>query len=350
MVRIDGSIGEGGGQVVRTALSLSAVTQREVEIAGIRKNRRIPGMRHDLIATVRAFATGTHGRLDGDTLGSDTLRYYPGRVQPGRYELAIGDSSEGTGSVPLLFQALAPGLALAGGTTELVLRGGTHAHASPTVTYLQTVFIPSARKFGLRVEVAAPRWGFAPHGVGEMRARVQPVTTFHAADLTTRGSLLQIGGSSIACGLEEGFAERQKERVNRRLQEVGRQALIQIVGVPNDNAGAMLFLLAVFERTIAGFTSLAGPGISAEQAADEAVNGLFAYIPTYAVLDKHVADQVLVYAALADGKSNLSITELTPHAASTAAIIEAFLPAKVSFDGKVGETVEGEVLGAGLRR
>src|SRR5262245_7453257 len=99
MVRIDGSLGEGGGQIVRTALSLAAVTQREAEITNIRKSRRIPGVRHDLIAVARAFATMTHGRLEGDSLGSDTLRYYPGRPQPGRYELAIGDSVEGTGSV-----------------------------------------------------------------------------------------------------------------------------------------------------------------------------------------------------------------------------------------------------------
>jgi RNA 3'-terminal phosphate cyclase (ATP) len=350
MVCIDGSLGEGGGQIVRTALSLSAVTQRETEITNIRKGRRNPGMRHDLIAIARAFATLTHGRLEGDSLGSATVRYYPGRPQPGRYELAIGDSVEGTGSVPLLFQTLAPVLSFTGGTTELVLRGGTHAKHSPTATYLQTVFIPSARKFGLRAEIATPRWGFAPHGIGELRVRIQPVTTFRATDLTTRGQLLQIGGSSIACGLEDGFAERQRNRVARRLQEVGRQALVQTVGVPNDNEGGMLFLLAVFERTIAGFTGVADAASTAEQVADDAVNGLFAYIPTYAVLDKHVADQILIYAALADGQSNLSISELTPHAKSTATLIEAFLPARVSFSGKVGETVDAEILGAGVSR
>jgi RNA 3'-terminal phosphate cyclase (ATP) len=350
MIRIDGSLGEGGGQTVRTALSLAAVTGRDVEISGIRANRRVPGLGNDLLAAAKAVAAVSRGRLEGDAPGSRTLRFYPGLPAAGEFEFAIGDSATGTGSVALLFQTLAPVLAVAGGRSGLVLRGGTHGPYSPTATYLQTVFVPTARKLGLRAEVSTPSWGWAPRGVGELRARVEPVAAFRAAELTTRGELLQIGGSSVASGLEDGFAERQRDRAARRLAGGSRLGPIQIVHVPSDSAGAMLFLLAVFERTTAGFTGIAEPNGQAEHAADEAVDELLAYQTSYSVLDKHVADQVLVYAALAKGVTSFSTSQLTPHTRSTAEIIEQFLPAKVSFAGDAGGPVEVEIVGAGYSR
>ncbi len=350
MFRIDGSVGEGGGQTVRTALSLAAVTRRDVEIFNIRKNRSHPGLGHELIATARAVAAVTHGRLENDAPGSDTIRYFAGAPQSGRFEFSIGDTTDGTGSAPLVLQTLAPVLSFANGTSEIVIKGGTHVPFSPTGTYLQTVFAPSARKLGFRGEIATASWGWAPHGMGELRARIEPVESFRSADLTQRGVMLQIGGSSVASGLDPGFADRQKDRVNRRMSEVGRTASLQVVNIPCESKGGMLYLLAVFERTIAGFTSIVYGNVLAEQVADDAVNELFAYITSYAVVDKHLADQLLIYAALADGQTNFSTAELTSHTQATAEIIEQMLPARVSFAGKVGEMAEVEVLGAGLTR
>jgi RNA 3'-terminal phosphate cyclase (ATP) len=347
MIRIDGSIGEGGGQTVRTALALAAVTRREVEISEIRKGRRLPGIRGDLLAVAKAVASVSNGRVEGASIGSDTLRFYPGTVRPRTFEFTLGDPTEGTAPTTLLLQTIAPALALAGGPSELVLRGSTHGPFSPTATYVQTVFVPTVRKFGMRVEVATPRWGWAPTGAGELRAKVTPVDIFHAADLTQRGVMLQIGGSSVASVLDEGFAERQRDRVNRRMQEVGRQALVQVVNVPCDSPGGMVYLLAVFERAIAGFTGVATPGGRAEEAADAAVNELFAYLTSYSVLDKHLTDQLLIYAALAEGVTSFSTAELTLHATSTASIIEQFLPTRISFVGEIGKPAEVEVYGAG---
>ena len=350
MISIDGSTGDGGGHLVRTALTLAAATAREVEITNIRARRTPSGMRADLLGVAQAVAEVTRGRVDGASLGSDTLFFKPGTVEAGRFDIALTSAGDVVGSAALALQAIAPALGLASARCEVSIHGATHGHGGPTATYLQTVFAPTAKKFGLRMEVVCPRWGWAPSGCGEMRARIEPVDMFHSAELTQRGELLQIGGSAVSSGLDDGYSERQQNRVSRRMSEVGRAAQIQISSHACESAGGMIFLLAVFERTIAGFTAVARPGTTAEQTADEAVNELFAYLTSYTVLDKHVADQVLVYAALADGVSTFSTAELTPRTLATAEVIRKLVPALVSFDGKVGGPADVEVVGAGGRR
>lgn len=350
MLRIDGSLGEGGGQTVRTALTLAAITRREVEIANIRATRGSPGLRHDLLAVSRAVAAFTHGRLEGDTLGSNTLRFMPGSPLPGDYEFTAGDTSEGTGSTSLLLHTLLPIALASGGVTSITLRGGTHGPHSPHATYIQTVFLPALRKFGARIDLATERWGWAPHGVGVVRARVDGSAKLTARDLTQRGELLQVGGTSVVNGLDPGYAERQKNRAARRLNELGRPAAIQVVSVPADSTGGMLFLLAVFERTIAGFTSMASEAVPAESVADKAVDELRAFLASYSVVDKHLADQLMLYAALATGVTAYSTSELTPHTASLAELVPLFLKARVSIIGATGQPADIEIIGAGAAR
>jgi RNA 3'-terminal phosphate cyclase (ATP) len=350
MVRVDARMGEGGGQVVRLALTLAAITRREVEITNVRKGRRPPGLSPDLIATARAVATVSSGRLEGDTPGSDTLTFMPGIPAAGSYTFDASAAADAPASATLLLQALAPVLALAPGPSEVVVRGTTHAAGCPTATYLQTVFVPTARKFGLRAEIATPRWGWAPDGVGEIRAKVEPVGSFRPAEITTRGELLQIGGSAVATSLGDGFAERLRNRVERRMQEVGRTARVEICAAPAEGKGGLLFLLAVFERAIAGFTGVASEASSAEQAADEAVNELFSYLTSYSALDKYVADQILLYAALAAGETSFSTAELTAHTMTTAELARRFLPVRTRFSGAVGQPCEIRVTGEGVGR
>jgi RNA 3'-terminal phosphate cyclase (ATP) len=347
MLRIDGSLGHGGGHTVRTALTLAAIARREVEIVNVRKGRRAPGMRHGLIATARAIATYTNGRLEGDAPGSDTLRFYPGRPSPGEFTFTVGDAQHGVDPVGPALQALLPLAIVGGGTTTFVLRGPTHCASAPTATYLQTVFLPTIRKFGVRAEITTDRWGWAPRGTGAVTARIESVRSLSARDLTQRGELLQIGGTSVVNGAEPGFAERIKNRAVRRLQELGRPAAIQVLTVPSDTTGGMLFLLAVFERSIAGFTSMVAEGLAAEQVADTAVEDLRAYLASYSVVDKHLADQLVLYGALASGVTAFSTSELTPHTAALAELIPRFIRARVSIAGALGSAADVEIVGAG---
>ena len=144
--------------------------------------------------------------------------------------------------------------------------------------------------------------------------------------------------------------ERMKNRAQRRLAEVGRTAQIQTQTVPSATSGAMLFLLGIFERSISGFQAIVGEGVSAEQAADVAVDELFAYIPAYSVLDKYLADQLLIFAALADGESTLSTCELTAHTLTTAELIRQFLPIRTRLQGLPGQPGEIGVTGAAPHR
>src|SRR6185369_11641437 len=149
------------------------------------------------------------------------------------------------GSAPLLLQAVLPPLAVAIGSSDVIVHGLTHGAHGPSATYIQTVFVPTVRKFGIRLEAATPRWGWAPDGVGELRARIEAPDRLHGASLNERGEMLQIGGSAVASGLDTGYAERQQHRVNRRLQEVGRNASVKVVEMASDTPGGMVFLLAV---------------------------------------------------------------------------------------------------------
>jgi RNA 3'-terminal phosphate cyclase (ATP) len=214
------------------------------------------------------------------------------------------------------------------------------------VTYLQTVYLPTARKFGLRAEIATEAISWSPTVAGTVRLRVEPTSTFRALDLTDRGGIVQIGGVSLVSGEDAGTTERMKNRALRRLAEVGRSAQIQVQSVQSATSGAMLFLLGIFERSIAGFQAIVGDGGTAEQAADVAVEDLFAYLPTYAVLDKYLADQLLIYAALADGESKLATCELTAHALTTTELIRHFLPIRTRLQGLPGQKGEIGVTGA----
>lgn len=349
MLHIDGTLGGGGSQTLRTALCLAALTRRDAEVVDVRASRRAPGLRFEQLAEARAIAEVSRGRLEGDTTGSTTLRFSPGRAASGRYEVSLADPHGEAGPVGPILQALVPILMSAPGASELVVRGATHGPEAPTATYLQTVFQPTARKFGFRGEVVTEKWGWAPHGVGAVRVSVEPGSA-RACDLTQRGEMLQLGGLSVASRMDAGFADRLKNRAARRLAEVGRSAQIQTQTLGGDSTGAMLLLLAVYERAIAGFSSACVDATPAEQVADAAVDELFEYQRSYMVLDKHLAEQILVIAAIADGTTTFSTSEWTPRADATAALIRQFHSAKVSVDGGVGEPSEVTIEGVSPRR
>lgn len=346
MIRIDASLEDGGGHAVRTALTLAALTRREVEVHSIRKNRRLPGLRVEDLPAIRAINQVTHGRLEGDTVGSQTVQFRPGLAQAGSYSFSTVDPVAGSGRACLLLQAIAPILMSASGKSDVVIKGATHGPFAPTATYLSTVFVPTVRKFGGRMDLSIPKWGWGPAGVGELRAQFDSVTAYHGVDLTERGGLLQIGGAAITSDSDATKTERQRNRIVRRCSEVGKTATMQIKHVASDGEGGMIILLAVFERGIAGFTAFDDPDKNAEQVADAVVNEMFDYLTAFSVLDRHMADQVLVYAGLAEGETVFSTSENTAHLRATAAILEQLLPVKVRIDGEAGKPADVTVYGS----
>src|SRR5689334_333662 len=171
MLKLDGSVGEGGGQILRTALALSALTGQPFEIEKIRAKRRKPGLLRQHLTAVRAATALCQAQVEGDSLGSMTLRFVPGDVKPGEYAFAIGTA----GSATLVLQTVLPPLLLASRPSKITIEGGTHNPLAPPVDFLDRSFLPLVRRMGPRVRVQLERWGFYPAGGGRISVEIEPV-------------------------------------------------------------------------------------------------------------------------------------------------------------------------------
>lgn len=345
---IDGSYGEGGGQILRTALSLSAITGRPFRMQRIRAGRRESGLRPQHLAAVRALGAVCGARLEGDALGSRELTFEPaGPPQAGEYTVDVqAESGIGSaGSATLIFQALLPPLALAGAPSRLVLRGGTHVRWSPPFHYLSEVYLPTLSSAGFAVEVDLQRWGWYPAGGGEFVARIAPSGDLAPLELLDRGHLLGVTGISAASNLPDHIIERQAERAVSRLRARHIKAEIYLERPPADGAGTVLFLLARYEAAVAGFTGFGRVRYPAERVADDAVDALERYVGNRAAVDPHLADQLAVPLSLVPGTSTYTTSEVTRHLLTVAWLVPQFLQRDITVDGVEGQpgrvTIEG---------
>ncbi len=340
MVTIDGSYGEGGGQILRTALALSAVLDRPVLVEKIRAGRKNPGLQAQHLAGVRALAEIATAEVEGATVGSISLRFAPRRIAHGEYQWDVGTA----GAISLVLQTILVPLALASSRSRISIAGGSHVPWSPPFPYLEQVLLPILEGMGLRASLTLRRWGFYPKGGGLVEGTIDP-SVLHALTLTERGPLGEVVGLSAAAGLPLSVAERQRDRTLARLKRVGVPSQIELTSVEARNPGTVVFLLARCEGGRAGFSSLGERGKPAERVADEACDQLFAYLERPGVADPYLADQLLLPMVLASGSSSLTTTKVTEHLLSNRWVVEHFLPGRVQVEGSVGEpglvTVEG---------
>jgi RNA 3'-terminal phosphate cyclase (ATP) len=347
---LDGSEGEGGGQILRTALSLSAITRRPFSIVNIRANRLKPGLRPQHREAARALARLCDAALAGDEVGSDRLEFAPRRAaNPGEWELDIGTA----GSTPLLFQTVCWPLALAGAPSTVTLRGGTHQDHAPSFHYLALVWGPAVARLGFRVGFELQAAGFYPEGGGEMTARIEPAHPMPPFDLPHRGTVGEVEVVSMVAGLGYDVAERQAARALRALRDAGVAAQAERVPVPaRGSRGGHVLVVASFERTRAGFGAVGARDRSPEETADLAVNEFRAYLSGGAAVDPHLGDQLLLPAALvASGlippppgvipATRYTVSRVTKHLTTNAAVIRRFLDVDISIVGR--EESDGEV-------
>jgi RNA 3'-terminal phosphate cyclase (ATP) len=339
LLTIDGSYGEGGGQIVRTAVSLSAITGRSFRIHRIRAGRRDAGLRPQHLTAVRAVADVCAARMEGDAVGSRELIFEPTeRPRAGEYVIDVQEAA-GTGSAgsaTLIFQALLPPLALASGPSHLTLRGGTHVRWSPPFHYLAEVYLPTLARGGFAVDVELHRWGWYPAGGGEIRAHIAPSDALTSLTLEERGRLVSVSGVSAASNLPDHIIERQAERVVARLRVRHIKAEIALERPPAASAGTVLFLLARYEDAVAGFTGYGRVRYPAERVADDAVDPLDRYIGRRAAVDAHLADQLVVPLALAAGASTYTTSAVTRHLLTVAWLVPQFLPREITVEGAEG--------------
>ncbi len=341
MINIDAGFGEGGGQLFRTALALSAVSSTPVRIHHIRARRQPSGLQPQHLTAAAALARITTADLTGARPGSDEVTFVPGPVRAGSYEFDVGTA----GSTTLILQTILLPLACADQASELTLTGGTHVPWSPPANYLHAVFFPVLAHMGLTVQFETIRWGFYPKGGGLVRLIVQPSAGLAPLSLVRRTGRESIRGVSTVARLARSIAERQRSQAIARLKERGWTADIDVEQVDSDGAGSCVFLGLQGGGARAGATGLGARGRPAEAVADGAVDELLAFLDTEAGCDPHLADQLILPMALAAGTSRLTTSTITGHLLSAIELVREFLGCPVQVSGKVGEagsvTLEG---------
>lgn len=331
MLTIDGSHGEGGGQVLRTALSLSAILGQPVTIERIRAGRPNPGLQRQHLACVKAVAKLSAACVEGDELGSQRVVLHPGPVQGGQYRFDVG---AGAGSAMLILQTVLPALCFARSPSRVTIRGGTHNHWAPPFDYVERVFLPTVARFGVQARVKLKKAGWYPKGGGEVTVEVNPSEKLMAVDLSERGALERLEFMAVSSNLPPHIARRQCETARLRLASIGAPLNVTTRDVPSIGAGTMSLAVARFEQGVAGFSALGERGKPAETVAAEACEGLLNFINSAAVLDRHMADQAVLYAILAAGETCLTTEEVTRHLLTNLWVVGQFVGERFNVEGE----------------
>ncbi len=333
MIELDGSFGEGGGQILRTSLALSLLTGKPFHLRNIRAGRAKPGLQPQHLMSVRAAAAVGNAQLRGASLHSSDLVFEPGPIQPGKYRFAIGTA----GAVGLVLQTIYLPLAL--GTqepSELTLEGGTHVSTSPCFHFLDVTWRAYLRLLGISLSLKMRRPGFYPRGGGLVEAHIQPCAAVRNLTLTDREPVRRLSGFSAVAGLPEEIAVRQARQAGNRLKAAGwKVSLTQETW--DGGPGTVLAVIAETSPVPALFFGLGARGKRAERVADEAVEQVLAYLDAApAAVDAHSGDQLVLPLALASGASQFTVAEVTSHLLTNVAVIRRFVDRAIDCQGEEG--------------
>ncbi|MDH5491948.1 MAG: RNA 3'-terminal phosphate cyclase [Myxococcales bacterium] len=322
-LRVDGSMGEGGGQVLRTSLSLAAVRAQPLEIDGIRAGRKRPGLLRQHRTAARAVAEICEAELEGAELGSRRLRLRPGRPRAGEYHFAVGSA----GSVCLVLQTVLPILLHADGPSELLLEGGTHNPAAPTFEYLDRVFFPILRRMGVGIRAELDRAGFYPAGGGKVRVHIEPATQLLPLALLERGSLRRVEARAIFSKIPSHVATRELDRLRERLAgaclgEAEVDLRPHQLRSPGPGNVVSILLEADVPELV---TSFGRRGLAAEAVAEEALAQALRHLDSDAPVGEHLADQLLLPLALGAGGA-FRTGPLSRHARTSIELLRQLLP------------------------
>ncbi len=332
-ILIDGSQGEGGGQVLRSALALSLVTRRPFQIEQIRARRPKPGLMAQHLQALEAAAAVGEAEVDGAELRSQNLSFQARGIFPENFSWDIGTA----GSTSLVFQTVYLPLLHAAAASELSISGGTHVPWSPCFHYLQLAWIPTLRQMGIELELHMERAGFYPQGGGIIRARIAAPQRIHPLRVPQRGKLKGIRILSGVANLPAHIAERQRDQALHRMEGMAPDLRVEISNFHALSPGTFLLVLLQFENSQACFFSLGEKGKPAEKVADEAVDACYDFLKTDAVIDPYMADQILLPLALADGLSKFRTSQVTQHQLTNLDVIRRFHPVAIEIQGDLGK-------------
>lgn len=342
MLEIDGSFGEGGGQILRSALALSLITRKPFKLYNVRARRKPkPGLQPQHLASVRAAAAIGSAKTTGASVGSSIITFEPESVVAGNYRFDIGTA----GATALVLHTIYLPLALKqNGPSEVILTGGTHVSTSPCFHFLDLTWRHYLAKVGINIRLRMTRPGFYPRGGGEVIAHIQPTNSIQPLHLTKRAPITKATGFSAMAGLPDHVAKRQARRAMVRLEDAGITATIdqeEWQGGPGSVLG-----ITFDEATVpTSFFGLGARGKPAEAVADEAADQAIAYAQTDAPVDEHSADQIVLPLAFAKGPTEIRVAHITKHLTTNIAVIRMFLEREIVCEGEEG--APGSVLIAG---
>jgi RNA 3'-terminal phosphate cyclase (ATP) len=326
MITIDGSQGEGGGQILRTSLALSLVTGQPFRLEQIRAARKKPGLLRQHLTAVEAAKTVGTAELMGAALGSHTLEFRPGAVTPGNYRFAVGTA----GSATLVLQTILPTLLTADGSSTLTLEGGTHNPFAPPFDFLANCFVPLIRRMGPVIELELRRPGFFPAGGGRFHACIAPVRLLARFDLLERGTIRARQARAIISKLPTQVADRELAVVREQLSWREDECSVEAVENPVGPGNALLLKIDA-EHITEVFTSFGERGRSAEEVARGAAEAASSWLRAEVPVDEHLADQLLIPMALAGGGWFRTVKP-SLHSTTNATIIQRFLPVEIRFE------------------
>ena len=336
MIRIDGSAGEGGGQMLRSALSLSLVTGKAFRMENIRAKRERPGLLRQHLTAVLASCEIASAQAEGANLGSKTLTFTPGSVRSGNYHFAIGTAGSGT----LVLQTILPALMTASGRSEIIIEGGTHNMQAPPLDFLQKAFLPVLNRLGPKIEIRLEKYGFYPAGGGRFIATIEPCERLMSIQLLERGEIERRSAVAIVANLPRSIAQRETDTISKLLNWNAES--IEIVETRNSVGPGNIVLIELASSNVTEvFCGFGRIGASAESVASEAADAARSYLVSGAVSGEHLTDQLLLPFALAGGGA-FTAEKLNLHSRTNMDIIRCFLP--VDFvASEVGELMRVEV-------
>ncbi len=323
LITIDGTVGEGGGQVLRSSLALSLVTGQPFRITGIRAGRPKPGLARQHLTAVRAAAEVGQAKVMGDEVGSTDLTFVPRGVKAGDYNFAVGTA----GSATLVMQTVLPALLTADGPSSLVMEGGTHNRNAPPYEFIEQAFLPLINRMGPTVKAVLKRPGFEPAGGGLFTVDIQPCEKLVPLELCERGELEKCEVRAVVAHLDESIGQKEVRAAVRRLN----WAEVDISVERADHAkcpGNVVLVTAHLKETTEVTVGFGRYGARASKVGNEAGVAMKHFVESGAAVGRRLADQIILPLALAGG-GRFTTLPLSKHSATQIEIIGKFLAVEV---------------------
>ncbi|MFC2094514.1 RNA 3'-terminal phosphate cyclase [Bacteroidota bacterium] len=329
IVEIDGSFGEGGGQILRSSLSLSMFLEQPFRIKNIRAGREKPGLMRQHLTAVNAAAEICGAELNGAEISSLKLEFYPGKVKTGDYKFDIGTA----GSTTLVLQTLLPVLILGEGESNIILGGGTHNQYSPPLDFLEKSFFIQIRKMGPEISVKVKAFGFFPIGGGKFSVNIKPVNKLRTIEILSRGKNISKKAYSYSSGIDENIGQKEMRIVKEKLGWPNENCISQVVDSPGP--GNAVLLIDENENSTEVFTGFGRKHYPLKKVTIDSIKEYTDYINCDVPVYKYLADQLIIPMALA-GKGSFITSEPSLHTLTNIEVVKKFL----DIDVKINELNE----------